>query len=391
MRKNISILKKISVSFSIITVVALAVSCYSKAFGSCQKPLQHIHSEYPKILQDRRVVFKLLAPDAEKVQVDFDKIYDMNKDADGSWNTTSDPQITGLHYYWYIIDGVRVSNPESEAFYNDRGQFMSGIEIVDEGINFDVIKNVPHGDIRTERYFSKTSNSWRQLNVYTPPGYDQNINMNYPVLYLQHGGGENEWGWVAQGRTNFIMDNLISEGKTVPMLVVMANGHVGRELNAGSGYSDDAMKIFSDEIINNVIPFVEMNYRVNTDKKSRALAGLSMGGGQSFYTGLKNLNIFGSVGVFSSGIFGGINGLNEKFNAEKQIPGILSDSKSFNEKLDIFYISVGTNDPRLEPTTDAVNIFRKNGLKLFFNTFPGGHEFCVWRNSLYDFAPKLFH
>jgi len=249
---------------------------------------------------------------------------------------------------------------------------------------------VPHGDIRTENYFSATTNSWRKLNVYTPPGYDKNTH-TFPVLYLQHGGGENELGWVIQGRTNNILDNLIAEGNTVPMLVVMSNGHVSREIaNSPQGYNDEAMAIFKDELVNNIIPFIENKYRVKTGRKNRALAGLSMGGGQSFYVGLKSLDVFASVGTFSSGIFGGIREIGTGFDAEKEIPGILSKSQLFNDKLDVFYISVGQHDPRFEATKKAVSIFTENGLEVEYNSFPGGHDFQVFRKSLHDFAPKLF-
>lgn len=368
--------------------------------GGCKKsdqpdgrpsPPRMVRSGYPKALADKRVEFKLYAPDAETVRVEFSKLYDMEKDAEGNWSVISDPRIPGLHYYWYIIDGIRMSDPFSEAYYNDRGQFMSGIEVPEDGVDFYSMKDVPHGDIRTERYFSGTTNSWRQLNVYTPPGYDKSPEKKYPVLYLQHGGGENEWGWVIQGRTDIIMDNLIAEGNTTPMIVVMSFGHVGREINAGGGYTVEAMEAFRHEMINDVIPFIEKKYRAIADRRSRALAGLSMGGGQSFYTGLQNLDVFSSVGTFSSGIFGGISEAGPSFDAEREIPGILSDSRSFNNKLDVFYISVGEQDPRLEATKRAVDIFRTNGLEVLHSTYPGGHDFQVFRKSLHDLAPYLFH
>jgi len=360
--------------------------------GGPPSPRPFTAPAYPKALADKRVEFQLKAPAAHKVQVEFTDIYDMTKDDEGTWSVISKPRIPGLHYYWYIIDGVRVSDPYSEAFYGSDGEFMSGIEVPEDGVDFYARKDVPHGDIRTERYFSNATGSWRELNVYTPPGYDENTDREYPVLYLQHGGGENEWGWVIQGRTANIMDNLIAEGKAEPMLVVMSNGHVNREVpNAPQGYNSEGMALFRDELVNNVIPFIEGKYRVRADRKARALAGLSMGGGQSFYVGLQNLDVFANVGTFSTGIFGGIREAGPGFDAEKEIPGILSQSASFNDRLDVFYISVGQQDPRFGGTKKAVSTFRESGVEVEYNSFPGGHDFQVFRKSLHDFASRLFH
>ena len=185
----------------------------------------------------------------------------------------------------------------------------------------------------------KWTEGWKRLFVYTPPGYDKNIEKNYPVVYIQHGGGEDETGWVEQGKTDLILDNLIAEGKAKPMIVVMANGNVR---TGGGGYSSEGMARFKQEMTQNIVPFIDENYRTLADAKNRAICGLSMGGGQSFYVGLESLDYFGSVGVFSSGLFGGIrNPSGSTFDAEKEIPGLLSKSDEFNKKLDLFYISCG--------------------------------------------------
>ncbi|HYQ56491.1 MAG TPA: alpha/beta hydrolase-fold protein [Draconibacterium sp.] len=389
-RYNYNLLKSVT---GLIFAIFLFSGCNQTTQQSGPpRPQPVVAPEYPKALADKSVEFQLKAPEAEKVQVEFGEIYDMTKDEEGNWSVISKARIPGLHYYWYIIDGVRVSDPYSEAFYGSNGEFMSGIEIPEDGVDFYKIKDVPHGDIRTEPYFSNTTKGWRELNVYTPPGYDKNLDKDYPVLYLQHGGGENQVGWVIMGRTCNIMDNLIAEGNAVPMLVVMSNGHVNREVpNAPGGYNSEGMATFKDEMVNNIIPFIESNYRVKTGRKNRALAGLSMGGGQSFYVGLQNLDVFANVGSFSSGIFGGISERSAGFDPENEIPGILSKSESFNEKLDVFYISVGEQDPRFEATKKAVSIFRENGVEVEHNSFPGGHDFQVFRKSLHDMAQKLFH
>lgn len=348
-------------------------------------------NDYPYILPDLRVAFKVNAPNAGKVQIDLGKMYDMQKDEKGIWTVTTDPQVPGFHYYSLVIDGVKVSDPASETFYGT-GRMSSAIDIPEAGSDFYSIKDVPHGETRSISYFSKTTRTWRNLNIYTPPGYDKDTKKSYQVLYIQHGGGEDERGWAVQGKTNIILDNLIAEGKAKPMIVVIPNGNVSKPGSNAVGYTDEAMANFKEEIFENVIPFIEKNYRVKKDAASRAISGLSMGGGQAFYTGLRNPDVFAYVGVFSSGIFGGIvrqPGAPE-FDAEKTIPGILTKSDSFNKKLKLFYISVGEQDPRINPTKKMVETFRSKGIKVEFNSFPGGHEWQVWRKSLHDFAQRIF-
>jgi enterochelin esterase-like enzyme len=354
-------------------------------------------SGYPRILPDNRVVFQVRAPKASQVQINLGRTYDMQKDASGTWTVTTGPQDPGFHYYSLVIDGVSVSDPASESYYGT-GRMSSAIEIPEAGVDFYTVKDVPHGDIRSKRYFSKVTNSWRRLNVYTPPGYDTDKEKKYPVLYIQHGGGEDETGWAVQGKTDVILDNLIAAGKAKPMLVVIANGNVPSPGGARGGYSSAGMAGFANELLNNIVPFIESNYRVLANAESRALAGLSMGGGQAFFVGLENKDKFASIGVFSTGLFGGIGGgrggmgpaAGGTFNAEQQVPGLLTNAKSFNDSLKVFYISVGEQDPRLAATKNAVADFQEHGLTVQFASFPGGHEWQVWRKSLHDFAQRLF-
>lgn len=345
---------------------------------------------YPRILPDNRVVFQVRAPNARQVQINLGRMYDLQKDDSGVWTGTTAPQDPGFHYYSLVIDGVSVADPASESFFGT-GKVSSAIEIPEAGVDFYTVKDVPHGDIRSKRYFSKVTSSWRRLFVYTPPGYDKDSAQQYPVLYIQHGGGEDETGWAVQGRTDIILDNLIAAGKARPMLVVIANGNVPSAGGARGGYSSAGMAGFANELLTNIVPFIEANYRVRADAEHRALAGLSMGGGQAFYVGLGNKEKFGAIGVFSSGLFGGINtNAGRPFNAEEQIPGLLTNAKSYNDSLKVFYISVGEQDPRVEPTKKAVADFKSNGLKVEFASFPGGHEWQVWRKSLHDFAQRIF-
>ena len=341
---------------------------------------------FPRILDNLSVVFKIKAPDAKKMQIDLGKLYDMTKDDQGFWTVTTAPQVPGFHYYSLVIDGVKVVDPASETFYG-MGRMSSAIDIPEKGVDFYEVKAVPHGALSSKYYFSKVTNSWRRLFVYTPAGYDINAKVKYPVIYIQHGGGEDERGWAVQGKTDIILDNLIAEGKAKPMIVVISNGNV----SASGGYTSSAMAAFKEEITNNIVPFIDKNFRTLTDVKSRALCGLSMGGGQAFYAGLGSLDCFASVGVFSSGIFGGIaNPTGKVFDADKEIPGLLSKAQQFNQKLKLFYISVGEQDPRFEFTQKEAKKFQNNGLKVQFASFPGDHEWQVWRKSLHDFASKVF-
>ena len=379
------------------SVLALSAFCFL-TFGSAmaqlvansQPAVTNISkTSCPCILDNLAVVFKVKAPDAKKMQIDLGKLYDMTKDDQGVWSVTTDPQVPGFHYYSLVIDGVKVADPASESFYGT-GKMSSAIDIPEKGADFYQIKDVPQGALSAKYYFSKLTNSWRRLFVYTPPGYDVNTKEKYPVMYIQHGGGEDERGWADQGKTDIILNNLIAEGKAKPMIIVISNGNVSTG-RGGGGYSAEGMAGFKEEMTKNIVPFIDKNYRTLTDVKNRALCGLSMGGGQAFYIGLASLDYFGSVGVFSSGIFGGINNpTGKEFDADKEIPGLLSKSQSFNEKLKLFYVSVGEQDPRVEHTKKAVKKFQDSGLKVQFNSFPGDHEWQVWRKSVHDFAQRLF-
>ncbi|WP_204524811.1 alpha/beta hydrolase-fold protein [Confluentibacter citreus] len=342
----------------------------------------------PCIFQDNRVLFTVNAPEATKVQLDLGKLYDMQKDDKGLWMVTTDPQVPGFHYYSLVIDDFKFADPASESFYGT-GRMASAIDVPEAGADFYNIKDVPHGKISSHVYFSKTTGTWRNINIYTPPGYDENTNKNYPVLYIQHGGGEDERGWAVQGKTNFILDNLIAEGKAVPMIVAIPNGNVTKPGVNARGYNDEAMAVFKEEYFENIIPFVEKNYRVKPDAANRAISGLSMGGGQAFFTGLRNTDTFDYVGVFSTGLFGGIRE-QASFDAESVIPGILTTPQKFNDNLKVFYISVGEQDNRIEATKKLIETFKTKGLHVEFASFPGDHEWQVWRKSLHDFAQKLF-
>lgn len=353
-------------------------------------PVTNVNRDsYPRVLSDGSVMFRVVAPQAQNVQVDLcGTKYDMAKSEDGIWTVTTKPQVPGFHYYFLLVDGVSVDDPASQTFYGC-GRWSSAIEINETGTEDFEVRDVPHGEVRTVHYYSKVDESWRPLMIYTPAGYNEG-DQDYPVVYIQHGGGEDHRGWMEQGRTAQIMDNLIAAGKAVPMIVVSSNSNVrSRNGGFGGGYSWQGMQNFRSELIENVIPFVEKNYRTKKDRKNRAMCGLSMGGGQSFYIGLRSPEVFANVGVFSTGMFGGIQGASN-FDLEKEVPGMLTDTKTFNEQFDVFFVSCGEQDPRIDYTRNIVKKMQDGGVDVRFNSYPGDHEWQVWRKSLYEFAQYLF-
>lgn len=340
-------------------------------------------AKYPQILPDNRVVFRIKAPEANKVQIDLGKKYDMTKDAEGFWTVTTDTISEGIHYYSLLIDGVALADPASETFYG-MGRMASGIEIPSRNGDYYALKNVPHGDIRMRRYFSNVFNSWRRIYIYTPPGYDRNPDKKYPVLYLLHGGGEDERGWGTQGRTDLILDNLIAEGAAQPMLVVMMDGNTGG-VGVG-GFGERSLQAFENELTKVVIPFVEENYRAEQSQDKRALAGLSMGGLQTLHAGVKNHNMFAYLGVFSSGWFA-----NNPTISDPQYAFMKDNVDAINKNIKSFWIAMGgKEDIAYENCQVMMKKFDEIGIRYQYSEYPGGHTWPVWRNNLYKFAPLLF-
>jgi len=340
-------------------------------------------SKYPQIMPDGRAVFQIKAPDAQKVQLDLVRKYDMVKNSDGIWSVTTDSLSEGIHYYSLIIDGLAVCDPSSEAFYG-MGRMASCIEVPFKGDGYYSLKEIAHGDIRIKRYFSEVTRSWRRFFIYTPAGYDLNTSEKYPVLYLLHGGGEDERGWAEQGKTDLIIDNLIAEKKAKPMLIVMMDGNFS---TGGNGFGEGMLKAFTAELTKSVIPFVEKNFRAETDSKNRALAGLSMGGIQTLYTGINNTGFFSYLGVFSSGW---IPNMQEDL-ANAQYSFMSKNSDKINTDLKQFWISMGgPEDIAYKNCKIMLSKFDEMNIKYSYSEYPGGHTWPVWRNNLFNFAQLLF-
>ena len=350
--------------------------------GNAGRPAEsNIRSaKYPQILPNGHAVVRIKAPEAQKVQLDLGKKYDMVKNGEGVWEVTTDSLSEGFHYYSLIIDGVAVADPSSESFYG-MGRMASGIEVPFKGDSYYEVRNVPHGDLRIKRYYSEVTNSWRDFYMYTPPGYDQNVTEKYPVLYIMHGGGEDQRGWATQGKTDLILDNLIAEKKALPMIVIMVDGNF--PLN---GFGEEALKVFEKELKQSILPFVEKNYRVKAEAKSRALAGLSMGGIQTLYAGVRNTDLFSYLGVFSSGWFA-----DRKEMSEPQYEFIKNNVDKINGNLKQFWISQGGKED-IAYNNCKIMLSRLDDMKIKYTyyEYPGGHTWPVWRNDLFNFAKLLF-
>ncbi len=354
---------------------------------------------YPRIHPDLSVDFRPRAPDAQKVRLHLDKDYDLQRGSNGVWTVTTTPQVPGFHYYWFIVDGVNVSDPASETFFGV-GREYSGIEIPSAGEDFYDAKNVPHGEIREHLYFSKTTGAWRRIFVYTPPGYDASKS-RYPVLYLQHGGGEDERAWPNQGRVNLIMDNLIAGKKAKPMIIVMEKGAATKAGEQpqnfrppGGGTNRPAgglnfVGALDDVFIKDLIPMIDSTYRTKADREDRAMAGLSMGGMQTFAITLKHLDKFAWIGGFS-GAGGGFGGPVDLKTANH---GAMADPATFNKKVHLLWLGVGTAEPDFMRASvlNYRDALEKAGIKVVFYESPGtAHEWLTWRRDLKQFTPLLF-
>lgn len=333
--------------------------------------------EYPRILEDNRVEFRIKAPTAQKVQIDLGRLYDMKKDADGVWTCTTDPQTEGFHYYFLVVDGVKVADPCSETFYGC-SMMSSGVEIpypAEKQARYELKADVPHGQVSRLRYQSEVTGGWKNMYVYTPAGYETS-GKSYPVLYLQHGGGEDERGWSNQGLTDIILDNLIAESKAKPMIVVMMDGN-GQD--------------FTSELLTDGIPFVESHYRTVKTADGRALAGLSMGGIQTLNASIMHPELFSYVGVFSSGWFKNPQPFMANSSGEMYYAKLKERPEYYNKQFREFFLTMGgPEDIAYENCKAMRERFDQMGIKHSYYETPGGHTWPVWRESLYVFAQKLF-
>jgi enterochelin esterase family protein len=354
------------------------------------------------------VAFRVSAPDAQKVQVRLGGAHDMTRGADGLWTVTIPPQVIGFHYYNIVVDGSVGADPATRTFFGS-GRDNSGIEIPETETDADYysLKDVPHGQVSQRWYYSKVTDKWRRCFVYTPPDYDGNPRNRYPVLYLLHGWGENEQGWNTQGHVDFILDNLIAERKAKPMVIVMDNLNAVKPGEDASLYSARSIiarrsvedvaagapragfpptfgATFTEMMLTDLVPMVERTYRVLPGRENRAMAGLSMGGMQSFQTVLGNPEKFAYLGGFS-----GSSGARGGFDPKTSSNGVFADAASFNKKMKVVFLGIGSVEgPNTKKFSDALT---QAGIHNVYFESPGtAHEWLTWRRCLQDFAPRLF-
>src|SRR5579859_5855087 len=375
------------------TIPALVILLSCSAIAQTNQPavedfkpssLNQPGKQYPQVNSERRVRARIVAPQAQSVMLDIGAVkYPLTRGVDGAWVGESRPQDEGFHYYQVLIDDAAVPDPGSLYFYG-ASRWGSGVEVPAHDQEFYAQKDVPHGQLRQTLYYSKTANATLRCFVYTPPDYEKDPSKRYPVLYLQHGGGEDETGWGSQGHAGLIMDNLIAAGNTKPFIIVMANSYVPGSAAIGGpgGRGRFNFSAFEHVLVDDLIPFIDANFRTLDDQPNRAMAGLSMGGMQTRQITLANLDKFSHIGIFSGGSIA---------------PTNITDMAAFKQKVKVLFVSYGSRelsgnrpgfggDPKAN--TEALKVA---GVNTYFYVSPDtAHEWQSWRRSLHQFAPLLF-
>ncbi len=382
--------------FKTQAVFFVAIFTNTISIAQMNKPLEDFKlssvnqpgKQFPQVNSERCVRTSISAPEANKVQLDIGGAkYNMVKDEKGVWTGESAPQDEGFHYYQLNIDGASVPDPGTKYFYG-AGRWGSGIEIPASDDEFYALKDVPHGLVSENIYFSKTTNSFRSCFVYTPAGYEKDTKTRYPVLYLQHGSFEDETGWASQGKANLILDNLIASKKAVPMIIVMDNGYAYKPQNGEA--NGRPASVFEEVMISEIIPMIDATFRTIYDREHRAIAGLSMGANQTMRIIMNNLDKFASYGGFS-----GTSNYpsSDEFDPATFLDGKFKDGAAFNKQIKVFWLGLGTKEPN--PFPGSVGAFRKmlekQGIKYVYYESPNtAHEWMTWRRDLNEFAPRLF-
>ena len=403
---------KKTLSAILLMILSFSGACFSQSGQASNvfnadtahpSPYNLSGARYPRIETDSRVTFRFNAPNAQKVQVSIVNVpFDMVKGPDGVWTYTSEPQDKGYHNYWMIVDGALVVDPATNAFMG-YGHMCNGFEIPDPDGGFYELKDVPHGNVLIKNYYSTVAKSWRHIFVYTPPDYEKNTKNHYPVLYLQHGGGEDERVWIEMGRTNLILDNLIAEGKVSPFIVVMETSAVGPQFPMGPRPAVPAPAAapaaqqpaavpgapgqgappagarprfsfdkYAELMISDMIPWVDKNFRTIPDQSHRAMSGLSMGAMCTKSVTLAHLDMFSYIGLFSGGTIA---------------PAEISDKS----KVKLVFMSYGSRERGSDGIKAAADALNQAGIKSASYVSPlTAHEWQSWRRSLREFAMLLF-
>jgi|SRR6218665_183247 len=343
----------------------------------------------PVVDSSGNIIFRVKARQAQSVSVSFGE-WDvhpqkMTKDTAGVWAATIGPVEPGIYAYTFSIDGVRTLDFVNPAVKAGTEVYSNVIEVPGRGTpRFDELQQVPHGTIVTLRYTSTPLRRPRSLRVFLPPGYDNNRSNRYPVLYLRHGGGDDETSWTQQsGSADIILENLLAKKQAVPMIIVMSNGLTDGSWAGGS--TKEGMEQLEEELLKDIIPVIEQQYRVKKDKNARAIAGLSMGGGQAYIIGLRHPELFSWIGEFSAGLLS-----DKDFDINERAPGVFNDPAALNAGIKLLLIGCGTDDPRMPGHEQLSEQLKKTGIKHEIYNIPGGHEWKVWREELRFFMTRIF-
>lgn len=373
--------------FLALSILALAASASLSAQGvPAQTNIRG--NETPSVDAEGRAYFSIKAPEAQDVKVDIcSKKYDMTKGPDGVWIAVTDPLVVGFHYYFIDVDGVAIADPASDHFYGC-GVMAGGIEIPESpevAAYYTFDKNIAHGQVRECQYWSEIEGAQRRCFVYTPAEYELKPKEKYPVLYLQHGMGEDERGWHQQGRMANILDNAIASGRAVPMIVVMDYGNCGYIFGARKGESQGEFGAsFTPVFLQEIIPYIEKTFRVKSDSAHRAMAGLSWGGKETFDIALTNLDKFSYIGAFSGAIF-----LPPQSDFNKLYDGAFADPKAFKQK--VKYLFMGMGSVENFGADRMCKILNEKGIPaVYYESPPTAHEWLTWRRCLNEFIPHLF-
>jgi enterochelin esterase family protein len=382
------------------TIAALA---QAPAEPPRREPTPNDSLKSPEVLDDNRVTFRLYAPKATEVSITGDWVTQdlgkgglLEKDSQGIWSITVAPLPPDFYSYAFTMDGVRIVDPKNPLIKQGVSSLDSMFLLPGKEAEFEKTQAVPHGVIRMNWYESSTLGTQRRLHVYTPPGYDHSLEQ-LPVLYLLHGGGDEDSGWSTIGRAGFIVDNLLSAKRGKPMIIVMPNGSLPRPTNLptftpGTTPSPEftaamaaSQERFTKELMNDIVPFIEANYRVMPDPDHRAIAGLSMGGGQTLRVFTSHPDKFAYVAIWSAGIAG-----RNASEFEERNAGFLAKSDKLNQQVKLLSICAGEKDFALAGSKSLVEMLNKHGIHNEFHTSPGGHTWINWRHYLADLAPQLF-
>lgn len=386
----------------IFTMVALLGACLSASGQEMNSLMFRAGVKSPEMSQDS-ITFRFVAPKAVKVEVSASWLgynpakLPMTEGKNGVWSVRIPKPAPELYTYTFVVDGINMLDPSNVMVQRDGSRYMNAF-LVTGGYADAYAPCSKPGNVEHVWYYSAENDMTRRMYVYTPAGYDRNNrNVKYPVLYLLHGGGGDEDAWSTLGRTAEILDNLIATGKAKPMIVVMPNGNPNQYAaqTLGIPVKTEVKKYASNfdnysSLVADILPFVEKNYNVIKNRKGRAVAGLSMGGGQSFFIAFRNVNVFANVGIFSSGLIGSAAIGGAPFDAEALFPGMYTAPAKYN-KFDVIYLACGEEDGRIDGMKDFCQKLNEHGYKgVIWEQYPGAHEWKVWRRNLASFVQQIF-